>query len=167
MVCVNDPASATRIAHLVKAEFPSARLLVRAYDRRHSIELRKAGVDVEMRETFESAIAFGEAGLRELGLTGLEAATVATDIRRRDAERIEAQVLEGIMGGRDLMHSAPVPEPLIPVQTRWHLQTRAPRLSRTRAAASHCHEGFSGPLLIPVCVRRACGLRHWRAARRR
>lgn len=116
LVCVDDRRAANRIVELVNAEFPLAKLLVRAYDRGHSIELRKAGVAFELRETFESALAFGEATLRHLGLTGLEAAEVAGDIRRRDTARLEVQIQEGLMGGRDLIHLAPVPEPLAAVR---------------------------------------------------
>ena len=87
LVCVDKRDAADRAVALVKAEFPLAKLLVRSYDREHALKLVEAGVDVQIRETFESALKFGEAALRELGVPEDEAAETAADIRRRDAER--------------------------------------------------------------------------------
>lgn len=43
----------------VKRHFPHARVLARAQDRDHAIELIKVNVDYQVRVTFESALAFG------------------------------------------------------------------------------------------------------------
>jgi glutathione-regulated potassium-efflux system protein KefB len=123
LVCVDGRAEATAIAHLVRAEFPNAKLLVRAYDRAHSIELIRAGVDFELRETVESAFAFGAAALEHLGVGPVEAQAITDDIRRRDRERLSMQVTGGLLAGKDLMHgtadaSGPVPEPLTPPRAR-------------------------------------------------
>jgi glutathione-regulated potassium-efflux system protein KefB len=64
MVCVDDPGVTDRIVELVSKHFPSCRLLARSFDRGHSIKLRKTGIDYEIRETFESALVFGGAGLK-------------------------------------------------------------------------------------------------------
>ncbi|MGE0764746.1 MAG: monovalent cation:proton antiporter-2 (CPA2) family protein [Bdellovibrionales bacterium] len=103
-VCVDNKAAATRIAELIKSEFPQAKLLVRAYDRIHSRELIKSGVDFQIRETFESAILFGEATLREIGVSEEEISTIAADIRRRDNERLQLEIAGGTGAGRTLMH---------------------------------------------------------------
>src|SRR5690606_4338346 len=66
-VCVNDRAAADRIVELVAHAFPQAKLLVRSYDREHSLSLIHAGVDFQLRETFESAVEFGRAALLQLG----------------------------------------------------------------------------------------------------
>ncbi len=112
MACIDDRKVTDRIVELVTAHFPSSHLLVRSYDRGHSISLRTAGVDYELRETFESALAFGGAGLRALGMTALDVGEVTADIRRRDGERLEAQVQGGLLAGGDKLHVAPQPEPL-------------------------------------------------------
>ena len=62
LVCVDKRDAADRIVALVKAEFPLAKLLVRSYDRGHALKLIEAGVDLQIRETFESALEFGESG---------------------------------------------------------------------------------------------------------
>lgn len=94
-VCIDNKVAATRIVELAKAQFPQARLLVRSYDREHSLELINAGVDYQIRETFESAVEFGAAALVELGVAEEEAARIATEIRRRDAERFELEMAAG------------------------------------------------------------------------
>ena len=61
-VCVDDKEATTGSSSSCKAEFPLVPLLVRSFDREHALELVHAGVDYQMRETFESALALGEAG---------------------------------------------------------------------------------------------------------
>ncbi|NZA28088.1 cation:proton antiporter [Luteimonas sp. SJ-92] len=94
-VCIDDRAAATRIAGLAAQAFPHARLLVRAFDREHSLQLVAAGVDYQIRETFESAVRFGEAALRALGVGADEAAAIAAEVRRLDAERFELELAAG------------------------------------------------------------------------
>jgi glutathione-regulated potassium-efflux system protein KefB len=103
-VCVDDRAAASRIVQLVRHEFPHAKLLVRAFDREHAIELINAKVDVQMRETFESAHAFGVAALKQLGVPDEEADTIAAEVHRRDLERLSLQVTGGVRAGADLLH---------------------------------------------------------------
>ncbi len=114
LVCVDKPETADRIVELVKAEFPLAKLMVRAFDRGHSLRLIKAGVDFQIRETFESALLFGKKALIELGVDEVEAAEIVRDVRLRDKERLELQVAGGIEAGRSLMRGnmvTPTPEP--------------------------------------------------------
>ncbi|MES3028865.1 MAG: monovalent cation:proton antiporter-2 (CPA2) family protein [Pseudomonadota bacterium] len=114
LVCVEKPDVADKIVELVKAEFPLAKLLVRAFDRGHSLRLIKAGVDFQIRETFESALTFGKRTLIELGVDEVEAAEIVRDVRRADNERLELQVAGGIQAGRWLMRgnmATPTPEP--------------------------------------------------------
>lgn len=114
MVCVDDRNAANRIVELVKANFPLARLLVRSFDRIHSIELIRAGVDIEIRETFDAALHMGVEGLRALGCSQERTEEALATIRRLDAERLLAQVQGGVMAGRDRLTTRPVPEPLTP-----------------------------------------------------
>lgn len=112
MVCVDDQNAANQIVELVKHAFPVARLLVRAFDRGHAIELIRAGVDFEIRETLESAFVMGAEGLRALQCPEDTIDEVVSDIRRRDEERLTMQVQGDFMSGRDMLHTRPVPEPL-------------------------------------------------------
>jgi glutathione-regulated potassium-efflux system protein KefB len=102
-VCIDDKLAANRIVELVRSEFPQARLLVRSFDRQHSLQLIEKGVDYQMRETFESAMQFGEAALRELGVSATEAAEIAADVRKRDATRFELEIAGGTDAARALL----------------------------------------------------------------
>ncbi|MES2688357.1 MAG: monovalent cation:proton antiporter-2 (CPA2) family protein [Pseudomonadota bacterium] len=104
LVCVDNKEATTRIVELAKHEFPLTPILARSYDRQHAIELIKRGVDYQMRETFESAMAFSSAALRQLGVADAEVLEIAEDIRRRDAERLQLQLAGDIQSGINLMH---------------------------------------------------------------
>ncbi|MFD1881233.1 monovalent cation:proton antiporter-2 (CPA2) family protein [Paracoccus pacificus] len=112
MICVDDRKAANQIVELAQHEFPQASLLVRSYDRGHSMELRRAGVDYEIRETVESAYLMGAEGLRVLGCSDATVDETLADIRRRDADRLIEQTQGGMMAGRDQLLTNPVPEPL-------------------------------------------------------
>jgi glutathione-regulated potassium-efflux system protein KefB len=116
LVCVDKQETADRIVELVKSEFPLTKLFVRAYDRGHAIRLVQAGVEYQLRETFESALVFGEQVLIDLGFSADEARETIEDVRRRDEQRLSIQLVEGIMGGRSLMRgniATTRPEPYV------------------------------------------------------
>lgn len=112
-VCIDDEASSNRIVELIKSEFPHVKLLVRAYDRTHARKLVNAGVDYQIRETFESAMIFGQAALRTIEVPEDEILAITEDIRRRDRERFELELANAdAKSVRDLLHgniSKPVP----------------------------------------------------------
>lgn len=92
LVCVNQKEMTNQIVDLVQHEFPLAKLLVRSYDREHSLYLVKQNVDYILRETFESAIVFGGAVLKELGIDEREIRQITREIRERDEERYETEI---------------------------------------------------------------------------
>jgi glutathione-regulated potassium-efflux system protein KefB len=117
LICVDKPETADRIVELCKAEFPHARLYVRAYDRGHTLRLIDAGVDYQIRETFESALAFGREVLIGMGHDAETAEEAIADVRRRDSERLELQLAGGLSAGRWLLRgnmATPEPAPLVP-----------------------------------------------------
>ena len=102
-----------RIVALVQRDFPETRLFVRAYDRTHTLELRAAGVEYELRETFESGLVFGARTLQALGASEDLATQIRNEVRKRDEERLRVQAVDGIYAGGDMLHTRPVmPEPL-------------------------------------------------------
>ncbi len=111
-ICVNDREAASRIVHLVHAEFSGTKLYVRSFDRRHSLQLMAAGVDFELRETYESALLFGRKTLEGLGLDPERAAEVEEFVRRRDLDRLALQQAEGMSAGIDLLRKQMAQEPL-------------------------------------------------------
>jgi len=116
LVCVDRPETADQIVSVVKEAFPLTKLFVRAYDRGHSIRLVQAGVEYQLRETFESALVFGYQVLIDLGFTGEQARETIDDVRRRDEERFTLQLSGGLQAGRGLMRGnmvTPRPAPYV------------------------------------------------------
>lgn len=103
VIATDKPEVTTRIAKLVHHEFPNAEILARAWDRAHSLELIKEGVDHQMRETFHSALALGSEALEVLGVDPEEISELADLVRKRDAERLALQTTGDIYSGRSLI----------------------------------------------------------------
>jgi glutathione-regulated potassium-efflux system protein KefB len=115
LICVDKPDVAVRIAELIKAEFPLLTVLARAFDRGTALQLIRAGVDFQLRETFESALVFGGSALESLGVDPEDVAEVIEDVRRRDTARFETQRAEGIRSGQRFLRGnigTPIPTPL-------------------------------------------------------
>ena len=105
-VCIDDREAASRIAELARTAFPQAKVLVRSFDRQHALQLARIGVDYQVRETFESAVQFGGAALRGLGVDEIEAGRTMMEVRRLDAERFALELAAGnVRAGADLMHN--------------------------------------------------------------
>lgn len=116
LVCVDKQEVADRIVELAKAEFPHAKLFVRAFDRGHAIRLINAGVDYQLREVLESALVFGRQVLVKLGVDEAEADEILLDVRRRDEQRLEMQIAGGLRAGLTLMRgniATTQPAPLV------------------------------------------------------
>ncbi|HHY48160.1 MAG TPA: potassium transporter [Alphaproteobacteria bacterium] len=105
LIATDRKEQTTRIAELVHDEFPLAKIFARSFDRAHAIELTKIGVDYQLREVFESALAFGAETIRALGTDEEEVAAIVRGVRERDRQRFAAQVLGGLQAGRDLLLS--------------------------------------------------------------
>ena len=116
LVCVDKQEAADKIVELVKSEFPHAKIFARAFDRGHALRLINAGVDYQLRETFESAITFGRQVLINLGVEEEEANDLVLDVRRRDEQRLELQIAGGLRAGLSLMRgniATTQPAPLV------------------------------------------------------
>lgn len=86
----------------IRAEWPELPIIARAFDRMHSIALRQAGVEHVTRETIESAVVMGRDVLDVLGTAATQIDAIEAEYRRRDAERLDLQVISGdMMSGAD------------------------------------------------------------------
>ncbi|ENU29922.1 monovalent cation:proton antiporter-2 (CPA2) family protein [Acinetobacter sp. NIPH 1852] len=116
VVCVDSKATTNKIVELVGHEFPLAKLLVRSYDREHSLYLVKQKVDYMVRETFESAIKFGGVILKELGVDQDEVKRISNEIRDRDDERFETEIAaDDVYAGAGLQYTHAHPRPTEPL----------------------------------------------------
>lgn len=130
LICVDDKEAAVRIAEIVKHEFPLVPVLARAFDRGHAIDLVKAGVDYQIRETYESALDFSEKVLASVGERQEIAESLVEEFRDVDAERFAMEVVGGIYAGRSLVRGNASPADLVAARTA---RERAEREAREEA----------------------------------
>ena len=105
VIAIDKREEAVKIAELLHAEYPLIKVMARAFDRGHAIALQNAGVDFQIRELFESALALSSETLRLLGSTEEEIADLIDGVRQRDRQRFAAQLVGGLQAGRDLLLS--------------------------------------------------------------
>jgi glutathione-regulated potassium-efflux system protein KefB len=118
LVCVDNAESATRIVELVKSEFKGVAVIARSIDRRHSLDLIRAGADFHVRETFESAVLLGGRVLQALGTSDDEVAMITSRVRDRDNLRLQREFVGGRGAGRAFFSGRPtIAQPTIAQDT--------------------------------------------------
>ncbi|MBD8892994.1 monovalent cation:proton antiporter-2 (CPA2) family protein [Roseibium litorale] len=103
-LCIENDRVMLQSIDLIREGFPGVLLFCRATDRAHALELTRKGVDYQIRETFESSLAFGRAALEQLGIPQDRISQIEEDVRRRDKERLDIQMQEGLYAGTDRLH---------------------------------------------------------------
>jgi glutathione-regulated potassium-efflux system protein KefB len=136
LICIDDKDAALKIAEIAREEFPLVPILARAYDRGHAIDLLHAGVNFQIRETFESALSFGVEVLRVLGEDIEIAAQVVEEFRDVDEERFSLETVGGIYAGRQLIRGNAGPADLVAARTA---RERAAAEERERLAEEHAN----------------------------
>nr|MDP8994916.1 cation:proton antiporter [Pseudomonadota bacterium] len=96
LFCVDGGTTLTarRLEPILEA-FPQAAVLVRAFDRRHLMDLGRLDLAFTVREVFESAVLMGREALAALGVDAKEIDRVEQEYRDRDRERLQSQVETG------------------------------------------------------------------------
>jgi glutathione-regulated potassium-efflux system protein KefB len=103
VIAVDNQGAAIRIAEMLHHECPLIPVFARSFDRRHSIQLIKAGVENPIRETYESALVMSTALLRAFGVEEERIDETLAEVRLKDADRFALQLAGDIYAGRDLM----------------------------------------------------------------
>jgi monovalent cation:proton antiporter-2 (CPA2) family protein len=103
VIAVDNQGAAVRIAEMLHDECPLIPVFARSFDRRHSIQLIKAGVESPIRETYESALTMSALLLRAFGVEEERIGETLADVRLKDADRFALQLAGDIYAGRDLM----------------------------------------------------------------
>jgi glutathione-regulated potassium-efflux system protein KefB len=104
IVAIEDREAVLKITELVKSQFPTVPVLARAFDREHAVELIHAGVDFQIRETFESALELARKGLSMIQIDDNTITDIIDDVRQRDAKRLEIELTQDVYASRDLIH---------------------------------------------------------------
>ncbi len=89
VIALDDPKSTLKLAELARSHFPQLKIIARAWDLNHLFELTDIGIEEVYRETFDTALAAGEAVLRDLGYGAFEVHRAGKRFRAHDIESLE------------------------------------------------------------------------------
>ena len=78
------------LVKIAQENFPNLEVISCVRNVRHYVELRKLGVEIVERETFESALRIGRAALENLGVDRYRAKELADTFRRHNITTTEA-----------------------------------------------------------------------------
>jgi len=92
VLAMDDKITVNQAVTIIRQEFPSVKIVARAFDRGHAMELIELGVEGFTRETFYSAVEMGKDVLVELGYGNQEATRLAEIMRDHDIETMGEQV---------------------------------------------------------------------------
>jgi glutathione-regulated potassium-efflux system ancillary protein KefC len=92
VVAIDDVADSLALVDLAREQFPALRIVARARNVRHWLELTERGVTAVERETFESALRTGRSALEALGIAPFEAREFADGFRRRNLATLQSLV---------------------------------------------------------------------------
>ncbi len=89
---IDDVEDNLMLADIVRENFPKLKMIARARNLTHYVELRKRGVEIVERETFEAALRAGRHTLEALGFDRFRARDMANIFRRHNIVNIEAAI---------------------------------------------------------------------------
>jgi glutathione-regulated potassium-efflux system ancillary protein KefC len=87
---IDDVEDNLKLTDLVRENFPQLTIVARARNVTHYVELRKRGIEIVERETFESALLAGRHALEVLGVDRFRARDMANIFRRHNIAVTEA-----------------------------------------------------------------------------
>ncbi len=90
VVAVDTVKDSLAIVDLVRAEHPHLKIVARARNVRHWLELQERGVEAVERATFESALRSARQALEALGVEAYEAREIAEQFRRHNLASLQA-----------------------------------------------------------------------------
>ena len=89
---IDDVEDNLKLVDLVRLHFPQLKIVARARNVTHYVELRKRGIEIVERETFESALHAGRHALEAMGFDRFRARDMANIFRRHNIRITEAMI---------------------------------------------------------------------------
>jgi voltage-gated potassium channel Kch len=96
LVAIDNGEEITAVVKLVQQEFPKVKIVARARNRMHAIELSKLGVSYFVREVFDSALSASKEVLKAYGYTQGQADNMATIFSEHDTKMLERVIQENL-----------------------------------------------------------------------
>jgi len=92
VIAIDDVDDSMQLARAATETFPKLKILARARNVRHWLELRELGIEHVERETFESALRTARSALEAMGVRPYEGRRVADRFRRTTERSLEAML---------------------------------------------------------------------------
>lgn len=89
VVAIDDREQAVEMVEHVRRHYPQVAIIARAFDVNHLYRLKKAGVDVAVREMFDASLEVGMEALRRLGTHPFKVEKIARAFRKHDRESLD------------------------------------------------------------------------------
>ena len=89
VVAIDDRDRAVQMAEHVRRHYPQVTILARAFDVNHLYLLKKAGVDLAVREMFDGSLTVGTEALKTLGMHPFRVQKMAQAFRRHDQDGLD------------------------------------------------------------------------------
>ena len=89
---IDDVEDSLKLTDIVREHFPNLKIVARARNVTHYVQLRQRGVEIVERETFESALMAGRHALEVLGFDRFRARDMANIFRRHNINVTEAMI---------------------------------------------------------------------------
>lgn len=102
---MDDREAVNRAVEALRQRLPNVFILAVAHDRLHEIDLRPIGPDVIVRETLESSLLIARKTLEQMDFSPGLIEDFIEQFRKRDRERLLAQMDYGPEAAKDLMHA--------------------------------------------------------------
>ena len=104
ILCMDSPPAVNRAVEALREICPKVPIFAVAHDRLHEIDMQPLGADVVVRETLESSLLIAREALARLGHDDAMIEDIVQEFRKRDRERLLAQVDQGPEAGKHLLH---------------------------------------------------------------
>lgn len=90
IIAIDDVEQSLTLIDMIQKHHPHVRLLARARDARHYMQLQERGIEVPEREMFEASLRLGRRALETLGLDPYRAREVADRFRHHNVNMLDA-----------------------------------------------------------------------------
>lgn len=90
VIAIDDRERAVELVEYVRRQYPRITILARAYDVNHLYLLQKAGVDIAVRELFDSSLSLGKAVLKAVGMHPFKVEKMSQAFRRHDRAGLDS-----------------------------------------------------------------------------
>ncbi|MCG7916236.1 MAG: NAD-binding protein, partial [Candidatus Thiodiazotropha taylori] len=84
VIAIDDRSRTLEMVEHIRRHYPEVKILARAFDVNHLYLLNKAGVDIAVRELFDSSLELGKATLKAVGVHPFKVEKMSTAFRKHD-----------------------------------------------------------------------------------